>query len=201
MATPPRPTPSTAQSSQPAQPAKSHAPHPANDMTSAHQVAPLRADVMEQHATTSHARPPQRAQEPPDRGTHIERLTTGFASPAEDYRDAPLDLQDLVVRHPSATFFLEMTGEAMLPTLRPHDILVIDRVLDPTPGALVVATVDGAFLVRRFQPGMHTVYLVADNPTAGAIRLHEEMEQQLWGVVTHLVRALGQPTPPPPTAA
>jgi len=167
-------------------------------------LTPRSADVVFQPSstppTTPRTRDPQRAQDPPDRGVHIKRLTTGFASPAEDYLDAPLNLHDLVARHPTATYFLEMTGEAMAPTLRPHDILVIDRVLDPISGAIVVATVDGAFLVRRFQPGMHTVYLVADNPTAGAIRLNEGMNQQLWGVVTHLVRPLGHPTPPPPTA-
>ncbi len=140
---------------------------------------------------------PHPAQEPPDRGVRIQRLTTGFASPAEDFLAAPLSLDDLVSRHPAATFFMEMSGDAMLPTIHPHDILVIDRALDPTPGAVLVATVEGVFLVRRFQPGIHSLYLVADNPAAGALRLHEDLDQHVWGVVTHLVRSLTLPERPP----
>ncbi len=140
---------------------------------------------------------PHTATEPPDRGLRIERLTTGFASPAEDYLEAPLSLDALVASHPSATFFLEMTGDAMLPTIHPQDILVIDRALTPTPGAVIVATVDGSFLVRRYQPGMHDIYLVADNPKAGALRLREGMTQQVWGIVTHLVRSLTLSERPP----
>lgn len=117
----------------------------------------------------------------------IARLTSGFPSPAETFAEARLDLHAFVVRHEEATFFLQMEGDAMRETIVPGDILVVDRSLSPTPKAIVVATVAGEFLVRRYQPTEHR-WLLADNTQFAPIPLDRFEGAAIWGVVTFLVR-------------
>lgn len=112
--------------------------------------------------------------------------TSGFPSPAEDDLEAPLDVRELLVRHPTATFFLRVEGEAMLGAgIRAGDILVVDRTLDAVPGAVVVAAVGGELLVRRVGASFAgAVTLVAAHPDEPAITVLEQAEPVVWGVVT-----------------
>jgi DNA polymerase V len=108
--------------------------------------------------------------------------TSGFPSPAEDYLEAPLDVRELVVKHPTATFFLEVEGEAMGDAgIHAGDILVVDRALDALPGAIVVAAIDGELLVRRVRS------LHGESMTLFAVQAGEPIRlvtDALWGVVT-----------------
>lgn len=70
---------------------------------------------------------------------------------ARDHAEAPLDLHALIVRHPAATFFMRMQGDAMAPLIHPGDLLVVDRSLSPRPGHLVVASADGRWVTRRWE--------------------------------------------------
>ncbi len=82
--------------------------------------------------------------------------TSGYPSPAQDHGEARLDVRDLLIRHPAATFFLRTAADAKTDALREAgiaagDILVVDRALHPWPGALVVAVVDGELVVRSYR--------------------------------------------------
>mgnify|MGYP001110636459 CR=1 FL=1 len=102
--------------------------------------------------------------------------TRGFPSPAEDYTDRGLDLNEHLVPHPAATFFMRAAGDATDGDIRDGDLLVVDRSLDPGRGDLVVATGAGELVVTRLD------IVQANTPEEAAV----------WGVCTHLIRRLGR---------
>ena len=79
-----------------------------------------------------------------------DQIAAGFPSPADDYIDVGIDLNEQLIRHPSSTFFLRVSGDSMTGAGIHHgDLLVVDRSLDPRPGRVVVAVLDGAFTLKR----------------------------------------------------
>ncbi len=80
-------------------------------------------------------------------------ISAGFPSAAEGMEDQNLDLHALLVRHPAATFFYRVKGDSLKQDCIPdHSILVIDRAVNPSPGALILSEADGEFVVSRFTP-------------------------------------------------
>ncbi len=116
----------------------------------------------------------------------------GFAAVARDHAEAPLDLHRLMVPRPAATFFMRMRGDSMRPLLREGDLLVVDRSLDPRPGRLVVAALDGHHVVRRWErdPAGVGAVLRAENPKHEPIRTAEAPDFVLFGVVTWVAREM-----------
>lgn len=115
-------------------------------------------------------------------------VSAGFPSPADDYVESPLSLDELVTRRPESTFFVRASGESMLGAgIRNGDILVVDRVEDPRPGAVVIAMVSGEMLVKRLSKGGEHWFLEAANPSYQSIEITEELECVIWGVVTHVL--------------
>ncbi len=117
-------------------------------------------------------------------------VSAGFPSPAEDTQDIRLDLNDLLVKHPEATFFVRVQGESMLGAgIHSGDILVVDRSLEAGDGAIVVAVVDGEFTVKRLNYiGGRRVRLVPENAAFPALDITPDHAFQVWGVVTGVVR-------------
>ena len=94
-----------------------------------------------------------------------ERVAAGFPSPADDYVDVGIDLNDQLIRHPSSTFFPRVSGDSMTGAgIHDGDLLVVDRSLDPRPGRIVVAVLDGAFTLKRLMRGQRGLQLEAANP-------------------------------------
>ncbi len=117
-------------------------------------------------------------------------VSAGFPSPADDYLESPLNLHDLLVRHPAATFFVRVSGQSMAGAgILPGDILVVDRSCETRDGGIVVAAVDGEFTVKRLRRRAGRAWLEAAHPGYPPIELAADREGQiLWGVVTGLVR-------------
>ena len=112
-------------------------------------------------------------------------VAAGFPSPAEQYAEMPLDLNELLVRNPPATYFVRASGDSMTGAgIRSGDILVVDRSLDAADGSIVIANVDGEFTVKFFRNGPDGVRLEPANPRYRAITFREGMEFRLFGVVT-----------------
>lgn len=128
------------------------------------------------------------------RVTLMKRAPTGFPSPAEDMAEAPLDLHTLLIRHPAATFFAEMAGDALVDSgVFAGDVLVVDRALHPTYGALVVVALDGELLTRHYCPDSEALHLLPAHPDFAPISIRQRARCQVWGVVTatiHRLRAL-----------
>jgi DNA polymerase V len=118
-------------------------------------------------------------------------IKAGFPNPAEDASGNPLDLNQLIVRHPAATFYLRVEGTSMQGIgLKTGDIVAVDRSLEPRHGDVVVAAVNGEFTLKRLKKEAQKAWLVAENPDFAPIALHEATDAVIWGVVTYAVQRL-----------
>jgi DNA polymerase V len=119
------------------------------------------------------------------------KVSAGFPSPCDDFSEKSLDLNELLVQKPSATFFVRAQGLSMIGVgIHDNDILVVDRSLEPVPGKIVVCALNGELTVKRLKRKNGQWQLAAENPDYQAIILHEELEMVIWGVVTHVIHAL-----------
>ena len=120
-----------------------------------------------------------------------ERVAAGFPSPADDYVEVGIDLNEQLIRHPTSTFFLRVSGESMLGAGIHHgDLLVVDRSLDPRPGRVVVAVLDGEFTLKRLVQHQGRLRLEAANPAYPPLELHRCGDVQIWGVAIHVIHPL-----------
>ena len=119
------------------------------------------------------------------------RVRAGFPSPADDHLDTDVDLHAHVVKHPAATFFVRAEGDSMRGDgIHDGDLLVVDRSLEPAPGRVLIVALNGELTVKRLEHIGQRPYLTASNPRFTPIPLMGQ-EAQVWGVVTHVVHALG----------
>ena len=119
------------------------------------------------------------------------RVQAGFPSPAEDHLEESLDLNTLVIDNPSATFFVRVAGESMREIgITDGDILVVDRSIESWENRIVVAVIDSEFTIKRFTKRNGTVVLEAENPDYPSIRITEEMDFSVWGVVCWTLKKL-----------
>ena len=115
-------------------------------------------------------------------------VPAGFPSPAEDFMDLDLNLQEYLVQHPSATFCVRVTGDSMQNAgICSGDVMVVDRALEPQNNTIVLAVLDGEFTVKRIQKKGQELYLSPENSKFKPIQITEEMNFQVWGVVTHII--------------
>ncbi|MDX2129586.1 MAG: translesion error-prone DNA polymerase V autoproteolytic subunit [Chloroherpetonaceae bacterium] len=113
------------------------------------------------------------------------RISAGFPSPAYDGVDTKLDLNDLLIRNRTATFFIRVEGESMKEAgIENGDILIVDRSMPAMDGNIVIAVVNNEFLVKRYRKISGKHFLVPENPDYAPIEITPEMEADIWGVVT-----------------
>lgn len=118
----------------------------------------------------------------------ISCIAAGFPSPADDYVENQLDLNELIVKHPSSTFFVRVEGESMRDAgILSGDILVVDRSIQPANGKIVVAVVDGEFTVKRIAVDETGISLIPENASFSAVRVNPESDFRIWGVVTYVI--------------
>ncbi|ENF7818406.1 translesion error-prone DNA polymerase V autoproteolytic subunit [Enterobacter soli] len=118
----------------------------------------------------------------------LERVACGFPSPAQDYVEDRIDLNKLAVKHPSATYFVKVSGDSMIGAgIGDGDLLVVDRSLTAEHGDIVVAAVDGEFTVKELQT-RPVLRLLPHNTRYQPITFHAEEELQIFGVVTHTLK-------------
>lgn len=123
----------------------------------------------------------------------VEKVSAGFPSPAQQYLESPLDLNELMVPHPTGTYFVRVDGDSMINAgIHHNDILVVDCTLDPANGSIVVARVNGEALVKYFRRDRNGVRLEAANPAYLPIRFSDGMTHEIFGVVTGVIRQVVQ---------
>ncbi|MBS7660542.1 translesion error-prone DNA polymerase V autoproteolytic subunit [Pseudomonas lalucatii] len=121
----------------------------------------------------------------------LSRIAAGFPSPAEDHIEANLSLDELCVRHPASTYFLRVAGDSMTGLgIFDGDTLVVDRALKPQAGMVVVAIVRGDFTCKQLAFEQGLPLLKAANPSYPDIRLREDEELEVFGVVTNCIHKL-----------
>ena len=115
-------------------------------------------------------------------------VSAGFPSPAEDHIDLKLDLNELLIQHPIATFFVRVAGESMKDAGINHgDVLVVDRSLEATSGKIVIAIVNGELTVKKFLQDNLSCRLIAANPDYPPVEITEDTDFSVWGVVTSVI--------------
>ena len=119
------------------------------------------------------------------------RVAAGFPSPADDYVEDRLDLNELLIQHQEATYFLRVTGDSMVSAgIHPGDLLVVDRAIPAQDGHVVVAEVNGELTVKRLRQVGGMPELHPENPAYPVIRFKEGQELRIWGVVTSTVHSV-----------
>jgi DNA polymerase V len=122
---------------------------------------------------------------------YASRVAAGFPSPADDHLEDTLDLNEHLVRHPAATFFVRVQGDSMTGAGIHHgDLLVVDRSLEPKSGAIVIAVVNGELTVKRLKVDHGGVWLMPENPNYPPLEIKEGTDLMIWGVVAHVVHSL-----------
>jgi len=116
-------------------------------------------------------------------------ISAGFPSPADDFKEIRISLDNELVKNRDATFYARVSGESMIGAgLDDGDLLVIDRSLFPENGKIAVCLVDGEFTVKRIVQEDGKLYLKAENEKYKPIELKEENELIIWGVVEYVIK-------------
>ncbi|HPQ44255.1 MAG TPA: translesion error-prone DNA polymerase V autoproteolytic subunit [Syntrophales bacterium] len=133
----------------------------------------------------------------PDQTTECSRplfmvpVSAGFPSPAEDYIEAKLDLNQYLVKNPIATFFVKVSGNSMIDAgIHDGDILIVDRSLKPVNNRVIIAVLNGELTVRRIRITKNSIFLISENKDYKPIQVEEDMGFEVWGVVTNVIHPL-----------
>ncbi len=119
------------------------------------------------------------------------RVPAGFASPADDYLDQKLDLNELLIAHPAATFFVKVDGDSMIGAgIHTGDILIVDRALEARSGQIILAILNGEFTVKRLRKEDGRILLYPENPKYRPIEVPESCDFCVWGIVTFVIHSV-----------
>tara|TARA_B100000676_G_scaffold54643_1_gene53769 strand:+ start:6537 stop:7052 length:516 start_codon:yes stop_codon:yes gene_type:complete len=118
-------------------------------------------------------------------------VQAGFPSPADDYLEEKLDLNKYLIKHPSATFFVKVTGDSMIKAgIHSGDILIVDRSIEPKNNKIVIAAIDGELTVKRLSYEPDGNYLQPENDNYSPIKIDEHNDLTIWGVVTNVLHSV-----------
>ena len=116
------------------------------------------------------------------------RVFAGFPSPAEDWTEGRLDLNDYLICHPNATYYVRVAGDSMNDEICEDDLLVVDRACEARDGDIVVARVATEFTVKRLRKNGDQVRLEPANPAFNSLILDEDSDVEIWGKVLWSIR-------------
>jgi len=120
-----------------------------------------------------------------------ERVSAGFPSPAEEYMDLSLDLNKDLITNPSSTFYAKVKGNSMVDAgINNGDIIVIDKAIEPANGKKAVCYIDGEFTLKTIKIKKNELWLIPANPEFKPIKVTEENEFIIWGIVTFVIHKL-----------
>lgn len=118
-------------------------------------------------------------------------VQAGFPSPADDFLDQTISLDKHLVSHPTATFFVRVSGHSMINAgIHEGDMLIVDRSLDAKSGHIVIALIEGEFTVKRLIHQGNLIFLKAENENYPSIKIKEGSDAQIWGVVTYVIHGV-----------
>jgi DNA polymerase V len=118
-------------------------------------------------------------------------VAAGFPSPAESWRESPLNLNDLLLPHPDATYFVRVRGASMRGAgIHDRDLLIVDRALEATHGQIIVAKLQNRFTIKRLLMVEDRLYLQSGHPRYPTFEIQPQMQFQVWGVVLFVIHPL-----------
>jgi len=119
---------------------------------------------------------------------YYESVSAGFPSPAEDYLEHHLDLNDYLIKRPESTFFVKVEGYSMTGAgIFPNDILIVDRSIYPKNDDIIIGVIDGDFTVKRLVYNGMKGFLKAENKDYPNIEITPDLDFVVWGVVTNVI--------------
>lgn len=131
----------------------------------------------------------------PDYSTELELpfvdvgISAGFPSPADDFIELRIDLNKELIKHKDSTFFAKVKGNSMKNAgIFDGDLLIIDKSLEPQDGKIAICQIDGDFTVKRIKKENDVVWLIAENEDYKPIKVTEENELMIWGIVIHSIK-------------
>tara|TARA_B100000003_G_scaffold161800_1_gene147599 strand:- start:921 stop:1343 length:423 start_codon:yes stop_codon:yes gene_type:complete len=118
-------------------------------------------------------------------------VAAGFPSPADDYLEDKLDLNEYLIKHPAATFFVRVAGDSMINAgIYNNDIIIVDRSIKPKHGKIVVAALDGQMTIKRLYRRDDKIMLLPENELFKPIEILDSMDMVIWGVATNVIHSL-----------
>lgn len=122
---------------------------------------------------------------------YATNVQAGFPSPADDYIENRLDLNEHLINHPAATFFVRATGDSMLKAgIHPGDILIVDKSLEARHNRIVIAVVNNELTVKRLYQKNNKIMLLPENDDFEPIEIHDGKDLHIWGVVTNVIHSV-----------
>ena len=118
----------------------------------------------------------------------LDSVSAGFPSPATDYMENKLDLNEYLIKHPAATFIVKASGSSMVNAdIYSGDLLIVDRSITPKSNNIVIASIFGDLTVKKMKKKEKSFFLISANEEYPNIEVKEEMECFIWGVVTYII--------------
>jgi DNA polymerase V len=115
-------------------------------------------------------------------------IPAGFPSPAEDFIEKRLDLNDYLIKNQAATFLVKVSGNSMINAgISDGDILIVDRSAEPADGKVILGVLNGEFTVKRIRKNGNKLLLIPENEKYKSIEITEAMDFQIWGVVNYSI--------------
>lgn len=118
-------------------------------------------------------------------------VSAGFPSPAMDFMESSIDLNQVLVENPIATFYVQVDGNSMIDAgIHDKDLLVVDRSLEPRNNKIAICLLDGEFTVKRIRLENNELFLMPENSSYQPIQVTEENQLIIWGIVTYVIKKL-----------
>lgn len=118
-------------------------------------------------------------------------VSAGFPSPAMDFMESRIDLNKILCENPLSTFYIRVDGHSMTDAgIDDKDVLVVDRSLEPMDKNIAVCFIDGSFTVKRIKVEKDGLWLMPENPKYTAIKVKEENQFTVWGIVTYVIKKI-----------
>ena len=119
-----------------------------------------------------------------------DSVSAGFPSPADDYTEENIDLNEHLISNPLSTFFLRVKGDSMINAgIKDKDLIIVDKSLIAKPGNIIIAMIDGEFTIKRLSIKNDELYLKAENHNYPDFRFKNHIDVQIWGVVIYSIHS------------
>ncbi|MEY2869214.1 MAG: hypothetical protein RIR01_1697 [Bacteroidota bacterium] len=118
-------------------------------------------------------------------------VSAGFPSPGADFIENNIDLNKELSENPLATFYIKVKGNSMIDAgIEDKDVLIVDRSIEPQDNKIVICYIDGEFTVKRIKLEKDCLYLMPENSNYSPIKVTEENELIIWGIVTYVIKKM-----------
>jgi len=122
---------------------------------------------------------------------YSSKVSAGLPTMSEDFIEGHIDLNHHLIRNPSKSFIVRVSGDSMIEAgIHPDDLLLVDQSIEPENGKVVIAVINGELTVKRLWFQGDQVYLMPENPGYSGIEVTPDMNFQIWGVVTSVIHRI-----------